>query len=236
MPGIRRPTEAPVRIWTGEQVFFFGNFLAGVDLAEFRDQIDRPPDPDTTPTAQAARAADNELNALIVANVHISNGPFYLDGAGRLCGVQRVTVTRVSAILSAVNVATRADQADEAVNPKTPATMRAVYDHAATDPRPSIVMDGNRVVVRAPSSRRDFDERDDSEFTRAGGTVSFADDISTMSFGRSHSEREALTLPVHPGQYRPNAIAFVREHFGLAEEFDPVADADRFFSTPAHRR
>ena len=70
-------------------------------------------------------------------------------------------------------------------------------------------------------------------FERSGGTIVHADGMVTIAFGRADSAGESLTGPGDSERYSPVAVPFVRNNFGLAEKFDPAADAERFFAPPS---
>jgi len=223
-------------VWNGERTFFFGNWITELDLTSGRKTLAETPASDLTEPARAYDAAMRRVISLLLAHSHISNGPFYTDDSGRLCGVQRVEITNLSRIIPAANDAMRAAFAEEAANENNDEGKRTRYARAANDPAPFIVITGNRISVRIPASREEFEseaspEDDDNELQalqRAGGSATFADDIVTITFGREDSERESLTLPEQPKVTVHNAETFVRERFGIAAKFDPAADADQF--------
>jgi hypothetical protein len=230
-------------VWHDEHTFFFGNWITELNLSEMRRKLAEETAPDAGEPATAEPVAMRQLATQLLTSVRIHSGPFYRDDRGHLGGVQRVTVSNVSAIVAAGNTAIRAACAEEAGKEANDEVTRARFRRAAQDPEPFIVVDGNRITVRLPMSQQEYAKSADPEsagadpvvvaFARAGGKVTFAVGIATIVFGRTDSTRETLALPVEPDTYDASAEAFVRDRFGIAEAFDPAVDAERFFAPPA---
>jgi hypothetical protein len=217
----------------GERTFFFNNWITELNLSAIRKHLqDNPPGAD-----DATKQAEATLIRLLAESVHISNGPFFLDDQGRLCGVQRVTVRNVTRLLAAGNALIRVELKAEAEN-ETEADKKRLLLQAAAQPEPFITIEGNRIQVRFPwDEHLEEDEsykRLHAEFDRQGGSFTVADGWLTATLGARDSVRETLTLPfwdqkklAHAGT--PNAVPYVTQQVGLATAFDPAKDAERFF-------
>jgi hypothetical protein len=202
--------------FTGQQTYTFSSWLS-IDFAEFRTEKTWLP---------------HDAAPVLLANLHVSNGPFYLDAEGRLCAVQRITVTHISKVLAALEAAVRSDLAKD-MGPRS-SEQYALDLRVAADPSPLVALEGNRVTLRRPQLREDFDSDDYDHIVHAGVHVAFADDVVTFAFGRTDTYQEFFAvLPDAGVTYVGNAVAFVREQFGIAERFDAQADAARFFGSPA---
>ena len=234
--------EQLASVWTTERTFFFANWILELNLPEIRHKLADIDDASENPLERSFEERMRGLLPLFLANTRISNGPYYLDADGRLCGVQRVTITHVTDLVAAGNELIRAALQVDAADPNKPPETRALYARAATVADPFIAVEGNRITVRYPMLADDYekaqsaaktDDKDDlARLTAAGVRVSFADEWMTASFGRTDSAYEELTMPVSAESYRPTALEHVREHYGIATAFDPKAARDAFLQVP----
>jgi hypothetical protein len=217
--------------WFGEATFLLDPWI-DISLDDLRERYR-----DATPTADAIspamRSSRRRLAELAASNVRIQNGPFFLDRQGRLCAIQRITVTKVAAIVDAFNEMARLESQDESCDDTRPAAARERAARAAASPLPALALTGNRITVRYPAAADEFDEVASKttlgRVLSGGGMARVIDGIAVVTFGSLGSERETLEVTLFP-TYRPNAVAFVRGRFGLAERFDPADDAARFFA------
>ena len=202
----------------GQQLYFFDNWIRVLDMEDVGRQLARPSRSWAAELDRIADKARREWWRVLVENVTISGGPFYLDPANRLCAVQRVTVTNLSAVVGAFNASWRPFVRSVAVEDPDWAS-RAITIEAV------MAFTGNQLTIRYPS---DTGENESSlgDVVRAfkeGG-------IMTLVVGRPSSSRVTITKSVESG-YLPNAVGFVRQRLGIAKKFDPVVDADRFLSS-----
>jgi hypothetical protein len=241
-PLTQREIDQLASVWTTERTFFFSNWIVELNLAETRDKLADASDVAENPLERTVDERMRGLMQLFLANTRISDGPYYLDADGHLCGVQRVTITHVTDIVAAGNELIRAMLQVEAQNSDRPAVMKALYARAATATKPFIEIEGNRITVRYPMLADDYekalaeaktDDKDDlARLTAAGVRVSFAEEWMTASFGRTDSTFEELTMPFSVKPYRPTALEHVREHYGIATAFDPKGARDAFLQVP----
>jgi hypothetical protein len=204
----------------GRQVYLFDSWLPIVDLDALCIDLAEPVNPHVSEAAQQAEIALRDWRALLAVNIQISNGPFYVDGAGHLSAVQHITVSNVRALVQSGNRVWR-QQAEARLigEPDEPEWMMAA---SIADP---VQLNGNQLVLRyladgeLPGERRWLD----------AGVLNVLDGVATLTLGSPAAPRVTFaTSPKH--SYQPSAVEFVRHRFGLAERFDPRADADAFFA------
>ena len=202
---------------SGQQMYFFDNWIQVLDLNEVRRQLADPPGAFVSRRDRAADQARRELLKVVIDNVTISKGPFYLDSADRLCAVQRMTVTNLSAVIKVLNASWRPYVRSVAAQDPDWAS-RAITIESV------LAFTGNQLTVRYPGYTEDpgIKPEDVSRVFNDAGIV-------TLVVGRSDAERVTVTKTIERG-YLPNAVGFVRQRFGIATEFDPALDAERFFA------
>ena len=216
-----------VSVLTGEHTFFFSNWILELDVAALRAEAREAAAESGPGAAEVARACQ-----LVADNVRVSNGPFYLDDGGRLCGVQRIVLTNVSAVVTAINAACRAQAVAEADDEGKSGNERT-FLRAIAGGLPCVELKGGWLRLRLPLGKDESAEQATegaAEVEEAGGRLEIVDRVQVLSFGDPDVPRQALALPVSASDYRPNAVEFVRQRFGIAEAFDPEADLAAFFA------
>ena len=84
-------------------MYLFDSWLPIVDLDGLCEDLGEPMDPDAPEAIQRAEIALREWWSLLAQNVQISNGPFYIDGAGKLSAVQHIAISNLSAVVKSAN-------------------------------------------------------------------------------------------------------------------------------------
>jgi hypothetical protein len=227
-------------VLTTPRTFFFANWILEIDhraLREWHAELGDPGKRRRENLSDEAAARFQRVVAALLAHSKIENGPFYLDAGNRLGAVQSVTFTRVGEILRALNEAMPDTLRSLAAEKDTTPEDAAVWLAAAEAPGTFFRLDGNRITVTWPISRRGFDRAFGPEadsrarveaFRAQGGTVAFADDAVTLSIGSPSADLTSLTLPVSDEPASGNATAHVRARSLLDAGFDPDAARDRF--------
>ena len=64
------------------------------------ENLNKPEAPQDAKLDPATRAQREAFFKLLLENVHLENGAFHLDGHGKLCGTQFVTVARFSYVVA----------------------------------------------------------------------------------------------------------------------------------------
>lgn len=225
-------------VWKGQRTFFFANWIFEYDREDLEGYRDALKDPEKTDLAAADRPKMEHLVGLVLDNVKVDNGPFYLDADGRLCGVQSVTVGKLSQIVAAVNGCTEIflnQMQDE--NKEKPEDRKAVERFREDKAAKFLQQDGNALVLRWPMSRQSYDKgfgakADDAEAVKqaraAGIGITWADDVATFSIGKADDGLTSITLPVFDNEYVPNAIAPATAKQAINKSFDPQAAAKKF--------
>lgn len=231
--------EQLAEVMKGQRTFFFANWIFELNIGSFEEALASGSVPETDSLKEAQRRATTNLLALLVANVRVENGKFYLNDQGRPCGTQRVTIRNVSKLLAAGNEAMRKVWEVE-LKGKPTAAERDLINAALARPEPFFTLTGQQIRYRGPLSRVEFDQlgADDpklkhfiSEFIRQGGTMAHENGEIRLRFGRTDATRETVTLPMIGKGYQTNASTHLRETHGLTKDFDPKQDAEAFFKT-----
>jgi len=202
---------------SGQQMYFFDNWNQVLDLDDVRRQLANPPGTFVSQRERAADQARRELLKVLADNVTMSKGPFYLDSAARLCAVQRMTVTNLTAVIKVLNASWQPYVRSVAVEDPDWASRAITLETV-------LAFAGNQLVVRYPGHTEDpgLMPADVSRVFNEAGIV-------TLVVGRPDAARVTVTKTVEAG-YVPNAVGFVRHRFGIATHFDPALDAERFFT------
>ena len=224
-------------VMKGQRTFFFSNWILELNVESWKETLAAEVIPKTNSLEEAFRRAETNLLTLLIANVRIENGKFYLNEKGQPCGSQRVTIRNVSKILEVGNALMRRGLEVE-MKAKQTAAERELLNASLARPEPFFTLTGQQIRYRYPMSREQFnkDSRDDkaaerfvAEFVKAGGAVSHQNGEMHVRFSRTDSTRETLTLPMTTEKpYQPNALAHIRETYGFAKDFDPKKDMEEF--------
>ena len=179
-----------------------------------------------------------DLLDLLVANVRIIIGPFYLGADGKLCATQSVTVREWSQVVTAINelkpmlLRNAADEDDA-----SPADRRAIAKFSKDADATLLRLDGNVLISQWPMSRASYDSKfgDKSEnpsgveeIRDAGIRIEWKDGVVTFTLGKKDDVTTELTLDSGKTPYTPNAVAPARGRQLIKDDFDPKAAAQVF--------
>ena len=227
-------------VLTGQRTFFFSNWIWEFNrnaLRETMDELKKPSAQQESKMEPAALVRAETLLNLVLENVSVENGPFYLDQQGKLCGVQRVTVKQCSKIIAAANPVIRDYLKVEAAKDDTSAENRSLYLKSAERQREYIKIDGNQFRLTLPFPRQDYektfgpnasDTRMIEQFKRCGGKISFAKDELSLIAGEPTNTTASVTLSDSTKPYVPNALETVKKRASIELQFDAEAAAKRF--------
>ncbi len=229
-------------VMKGQRTFFFSNWILELNVGSLKDALASEANPKTNSLEEAQRRALTNLLTMIIANVRIENGKFYLNEKGQPCGTQRVTVRNVSKLLATGNALLRKHLEVE-MKDKPTAAERELINASLARPEPFFTLAGQQIRHRYPMTRAEFEKgrAEDkgaaqfiAEFVRAGGLVAHEDGELRIRFGRTDATRETVTLPMTSEKsYRANALTHIRDTFSLAKDFDPKKDAEDFLRAKA---
>ncbi|MFM8471029.1 MAG: hypothetical protein ACKODH_13880 [Limisphaerales bacterium] len=231
--------EQLAEVMSGQRTFFFNNWISEINIERLKETLAEEAAPKTNSLNEAARRATTNLVTLLIANVRIENGKFYLNEQGQPCGTQRVTVRNVCKVIEAGNALVRRALEVE-MKKNDDAAERELMNASLARPEPFITLTGQQIRIRFPQPREEFNKVGDesaktkqfiNEFIRAGGTLAHENGEVHVRFGRVDAARESVTLPM-PGleSYRGNAAGHLRQNYGLATGFDPKRDLAEFLS------
>jgi hypothetical protein len=232
-----------------QRTFFFANWIFEYNHEQLRERLKELKDPEKRremKQPEAAIARYEKLMALVADNVRVENDGFYFDAKRRLCGNQKVTVTRVTKLIAAGNDALREMIKAEAGKPETSAEQKTVLLKAGAGPEDFIRLQGNAISVRFPMTPGEFAEKMDpgfgdarllTGFKRQGGRITRTNDQVTFSLGGPADDVTTLTLPMAKNPYTPNTVDAVRKRTSIREKFDPSSAARQFLnpSRPAQK-
>lgn len=229
-------------VMKGQRTFFFSNWILELNVGSLKDALASEANPKTNSLEEAQRRALTNLLTMIIANVRIENGKFYLNEKGQPCGTQRVTVRNVSKLLATGNALLRKHLEVE-MKDKPTAAERELINASLARPEPFFTLAGQQIRFRFPLSKAEFDKLDGddekvrhffAEFARVGGAMSHENGEVHLRFGRTDATRETVTLPMAGKEtYRGNALTHLRDTFGLAKDFNPKQDAEDFLRAKA---
>jgi hypothetical protein len=224
----------------GGRTFFFANWIFEFNRAQFQEQLEKLKDTEERKKmgwTDDGVAKLEKLFGLLIENVRVENGDFYSDAKGRLCGVQRVTITQASKIIAAINPVLKEHCKAEAAGEGTSPEDKAAYLKAASGSQDFIRLEGNCLTLSWSMTRSDYDKMVASEstankqlqeFKRSGGTVSFANEVVTWTLGSPTNTLTSLTLSMSEKPYAPNAVEAVKKRSSIRKQFDPQAAAKEF--------
>ena len=100
LKGFRQRRSTSFIRFEGQRTFFFSNWITDYNAQQLANEVAKMRDKlradDWTEEEKAFKRQLIALYKLIGENVRIENGPFYLNGEGKLSATQEVTVTKVS--------------------------------------------------------------------------------------------------------------------------------------------
>lgn len=229
--------EQLASVMKGQRTFFFANWAFELNQELLLKQLADEVLPKTNSLEEAYRRATTNLLTLLIANVQVENGKFYLNEKGQACGTQRVTLRNVSKLLAAGN-ATMRKALELEMKDKQTANERELINQSLARPEPFFSLTGQQIRFRFPLTKAEFDKlmNDDAqlkrffaEFVKQGGVMQQADGELHASFGRTDAQRETVTLPMTSRKtYAGNALQHLRDTYGLAKEFNAEKEAGDF--------
>ena len=223
-----------------QRTFFFSNWILEYTRDTVMEGLAKTKEPvaSESPADAAARARLGALLQLLLDNVQVENAGFHLDDKGKLCGTQRVTVTRVSKLIAAGNASIRDYLKAESAKENVSAEDRALYSNSTAEPRDYLQIEGNQIRFRYPITRADYDKafgpasdgvKQLEEFRRSG-TVVFADNEVKWTLGKPADKSTSATLSMSDKPYVTNLLTAVKKQTTVKEKFDAETAATEFLS------
>lgn len=247
-----------------QRTFFFANWIAEFhrkhieeNLKKLEEEIENQPEARTPKSA--ARAEQVKLIRLLLENVKIENGRFYLNAEKKLSGTQTVTVTRFSRVVEQINRTISASvlSGDIELDGKdVPDEVAARVKKAAEKNYTWLSARGGRIVLRFPNTpdgfrllRTEIDSKLDDAIRaedpnlkeirrhwriarhriRSGFQLFHLDGITHLTVGDKESKQTKMSVTLSE-KYKPNMVGHVREKYGIEESPDIKAKRERFLS------
>ena len=241
----RNEIEQLDSVLKGQRTFFFANWVAEFSRTKIAEALTNSlaATPDATGAELARQTAQKQnleaLLKLLLTNVRVENGGFYLDADKRLCGVQRVTLSRFSHLISAANRVLRDLIIEEAAKPDGADERKALLNRWLERKQDVLTVTGNRLLIRGPVSRAEYDKAvaDEpkyqkvlAEFRAGGGEVRHENDEVIIRIGTETAPRVSVRLSVAEKPYRTNLVQYLQGRQPISATFAPDAAAAEFLN------
>ena len=243
-PGLSESEQEQLRdVLTNQRAFFFTNWIFEYNRKQIQEGLEKVRDPNENAGKPPALVAkQKKLLELLLANVRVENGPFFLDDRGRLCGAQRVTLQKTSEIIRAANELIREELRHQADDPMSDDDDREAIRRSLAKAEAFLRLTGNRLALRWPMTRGDhekqFGEQGDGEsksalgeFVAQGGHFAWERDEVFVHIGTTNQQPATLAMRLGKNQYTPNAVPAVRSRAKILEKFDAPAAVKAFLET-----
>ncbi len=260
-------TKEILSVLREQRTFFFANWIFEFNRPDLEDSIrdiEERPQRDTDPRKEAALQESRKLIMLLLANVTVKNGSFFLNGEEKLSGYQYVTVEHASQVIAQANrtisawVLASGKDLPEALSGESKQKILA----AARRGYEWIRLDTACLVVRCPLSHRDVmafrrkaaarvlsalskKEGREAALAELAETAAQwllndiwaweADGAVTARVGHPSRPYAAVMFTINRGKYKPNVVAFAKQHGGIAADADIAAERERFLLPRAPR-
>ena len=208
------------------RTFFFANWILEYDRDDWVRELARlDRERDTNPNTY--KVAYRRLIKLILDNVRVDNGAFYLNNEGKLSGYQRVTLSNVSELVPAFNELVNAALIHDELDPTDILASSRSADtikNAAYVGHHWIELDEGELRMRIPLTNHDYEQfrldvEDDIQWQRvieAGLREVYIGGVAEFVFGEYGHSQTTISMDVFDGPYIPNMLPFVEED-GLLE-------------------
>ena len=239
------PTEKEMEelnaVLNGRKTFFFDNWIAVYDAAQLEASIVEMKAELAKGNAELDGAIVERqigLIKLLLANVKIETGPFYLKKNDRLCGVQRVTVRNVKKIIKGVNFSLRDSILSEPNDGDLDDASWVLLRKAVTRGEDLLLIKGNQLQMRIPMTaqgyRQMFFAKDDpigAELTKLDIHLAHAGQLATLTIGKPDALQMVLSgKKKNEEKYVPNMVREVRARNSIEEGFNLPKYTKEFFA------
>lgn len=227
-----------------ERTFFFANWILEYNregLVEYRNEVKHPPAGEKPEFSEEERKQLVELLDMALANIKVENGPFYFDAEKRLCGVQKVTVKKVSELIRSANKVIPLAIKDSAKDEED-AAVKAVLLKMLEKRKEFIWLEKNTLNWVWPMMQADYEknfgiggeEKHVTEaFKRSGGRIEFKENEALFQIGAPTDRITTLTKSVAKEEkdykgYKPNAVEEVKKRAVILDKYDVEAARKEF--------
>ncbi len=228
----------------GQRTFFFANWIFEFTRSRIEEALQNslaatPGGEGEELARKVAQKRDGEaLMRLLLDNVRVENGEFHLDGQKRLCGTQRVTVRKVSALVPAANRVLRGWLTEEAAKEDRPAEQRLINQRWLDRKENCLTIEGNRIEYRMPMSGAEYEKaflqdanagRMARALAAAGGELRHEENVLVVRMGKPGDKQVSLRMPMSEKAYRPNLEKHLQGRQPVVAGYNPTAAREAFF-------
>ncbi len=230
-----------------ERTFFFANWIfecSKPQLEQFvAQEREKQDDPNQKPREKAAKQELVAFAEMLLANVQIENGPYFLNAEQKLSGYQLVTVENASKVVDQANRAISFSVLAWPPDDVPPASRRRILEAAGRGYQ-WIRLDGNSIRGRFPFEHADAmtirrqiagrwastlalkQNREQrlanlltglNQLLQSDIWASYIDDTFQITVGHPRNPRTELSFVLSPDQYKPNVVPFAKTHGGIAK-------------------
>jgi len=227
-----------------QRTFFFANWILEYnreELLKHRKELKNPPADETSKLNEEERKKYVELLDLALANVKVENGPFYFDTEKRLCGVQKVTVQKLSELIRSANSIIPLAVKDS-IKDEENVALKAELVKMLDKRKEFIWLEKNTLNWVWPMTQADYDKNFGANgeekhaleaFKHSGGRIEFNDNEVQFQIGATTDRVTTLAKPVAKEEkdykgYKPNVVDGVRKRAVILEKFDVEAARKEF--------
>jgi hypothetical protein len=248
-------------VFSGERTFFFANWLFEYNRKVVEDSVTKARQrlqvaagqPALAPAEREAAEATVALGEAVLAHVKVTNGRFYRNSAGQLCGYQQVTIEQVSKLVTVANASI-----NRFVLAKLPATAtggEALRRAAASRGHQWIALAGNRLRFQIPATAEEYWQKRNelgkqlqdavyapettldalraktipvADWWMAPSQSWFSDQMVTLELGQDAAAPVTLAITLDPA-YRDNLAEHAGAAYGI-HEVDVTAIRQAFFT------
>jgi len=228
-------------VLNGRKTFFFDNFGSVYDVDQFKEFIVEMKAELAKGNAELDGAIVErriELIKLLLANVKVDTGPFYLKKNDRLCAMQRVTIRNVKKVIKATNISLRDLILSEPNDGDLDDASWVLLRKAVTRGEDLLLIKDNQLQIQIPMTakgyRQLFFAKDDpigAELAKLGVHLAHAGQVATVAIGKLGAPRMVLSgSKKEKNKYVPNMVGEIRARSGIEKDFSLAKYTNEFFA------
>ena len=230
-------------VMNNERTFFFSNWVFEYDrgkvkkeINEKKKEIKNAEDDREIKTGKAlVRFGENILH-----NIKVTNGKFYLNNEKKLSGYQLVTINQISKLIDELNsLFNNHPELLEKIYEESSKETQLLFKKASKSGHKWLILDRNCIKARIPLSKQDFKNsfiRSDIESIRFmlenDFWIFYFNDVMEISFGTPEAKLVEIKAKLSKKyKYKPNAMKYVSEKYGIEKEIDIKKIKDEYLKT-----
>jgi len=225
------PTETEIReidsVMKGQRTFFFANWIFEYNREETATNLEKmKKELQETNSAEKGRLdASIALVEQMITSISVTNGGFYMDSRGRLCGYQYVTISHVSKLLPKVNRLVSLYTQDQLSTTNITGELERKRIEDALKDGKWIRLEGNRLRITWVTDKdisEDFrQDREKKEGLIAGIATNIAVEyqkpLATITIGQENQRVTELSSPSTSAPFT-NLVEYVQKAYGTKKK------------------